>query len=202
MVKVLPDPVTPSSVCDAKPACNPSPAGDSRGLIPCGLKLDCTLKGSGHGIPMVISEQPCIIIQPEPNAAQLGSDADAQLRLTPTLSSLIYARLRNTDSALAQLVEQMTVNHWVAGSSPAGGAKQIKPRTAWFFYFRRSAGREEPSWVRLGFRRAPLDANRTPETYQSRAGGAKYIKPRTAWFFYFRRSAGREEPSWVRLGFR
>ena len=27
------------------------------------------------------------------------------------------------DSALAQLVEQMTVNHWVAGSSPAGGAK-------------------------------------------------------------------------------
>ena len=28
------------------------------------------------------------------------------------------------DSALAQLVEQMTVNHWVAGSSPAGGAKQ------------------------------------------------------------------------------
>lgn len=29
-------------------------------------------------------------------------------------------------SALAQLVEQMTVNHWVAGSSPAGGAKQEK----------------------------------------------------------------------------
>ncbi len=25
-------------------------------------------------------------------------------------------------SALAQLVEQMTVNHWVAGSSPASGA--------------------------------------------------------------------------------
>ena len=29
-------------------------------------------------------------------------------------------------SALAQLVEQMTVNHWVAGSSPAGGAKYKK----------------------------------------------------------------------------
>ena len=28
----------------------------------------------------------------------------------------------NYNSALAQLVEQMTVNHWVAGSSPAGGA--------------------------------------------------------------------------------
>ena len=26
-------------------------------------------------------------------------------------------------SLLAQLVEQMTVNHWVAGSSPAEGAK-------------------------------------------------------------------------------
>ena len=27
-----------------------------------------------------------------------------------------------TYSVLAQLVEQMTVNHWVAGSSPADGA--------------------------------------------------------------------------------
>ena len=83
--------------------------------------------------------------------------------------------MRITHSALAQLVEQLTVNQWVAGSSPAGGAKYIKPRIAWFFYFWRSAGREEPSWVRLGFRRAWLDANRTPETYQSRAGGAKYL---------------------------
>tara|TARA_Y100000813_G_scaffold181941_1_gene151304 strand:- start:262 stop:363 length:102 start_codon:yes stop_codon:yes gene_type:complete len=33
---------------------------------------------------------------------------------------MLKYRLR---SALAQLVEQMTVNHWVAGSSPAGGAK-------------------------------------------------------------------------------
>ena len=31
------------------------------------------------------------------------------------------------DSALAQLVEQMTVNHWVAGSSPAGGATFLFP---------------------------------------------------------------------------
>ena len=42
--------------------------------------------------------------------------------------TLRYALARETDdvsfddSALAQLVEQMTVNHWVAGSSPAGGA--------------------------------------------------------------------------------
>ncbi len=28
-------------------------------------------------------------------------------------------------SPIAQLVEQMTVNHWVAGSSPAWGASQI-----------------------------------------------------------------------------
>jgi hypothetical protein len=33
-------------------------------------------------------------------------------------------------SALAQLVEQMTVNHWVAGSSPAGGAKYSKKASA------------------------------------------------------------------------
>ena len=35
------------------------------------------------------------------------------------------ACLKRQYSALAQLVEQMTVNHWVAGSSPAGGAKYI-----------------------------------------------------------------------------
>ena len=29
-------------------------------------------------------------------------------------------------SPIAQLVEQMTVNHWVAGSSPARGAKILK----------------------------------------------------------------------------
>ena len=28
-------------------------------------------------------------------------------------------------SPIAQLVEQMTVNHWVAGSSPAWGASRI-----------------------------------------------------------------------------
>ena len=37
-------------------------------------------------------------------------------------------------SALAQLVEQLTVNQWVAGSSPAGGAKFLKAaRCAAFF---------------------------------------------------------------------
>ena len=40
-------------------------------------------------------------------------------------------------SALAQLVEQMTVNHWVAGSSPAGGAKYEKGCTlcSLFYYY-------------------------------------------------------------------
>ncbi len=37
-------------------------------------------------------------------------------------SNELNAKMRFV-SALAQLVEQMTVNHWVAGSSPAGGAK-------------------------------------------------------------------------------
>ena len=42
-----------------------------------------------------------------------------------------------THSALAQSVEQMTVNHWVAGSSPAGGAKFEKPdsKESGFFGF-------------------------------------------------------------------
>ena len=30
------------------------------------------------------------------------------------------------NSSVAQLVEQMTVNHWVTGSSPVGGAIYIK----------------------------------------------------------------------------
>ena len=49
-------------------------------------------------------------------------------------------------SALAQLVEQMTVNHWVAGSSPAGGAKHEKglAKASPFFMFQYNvlAGRE------------------------------------------------------------
>ena len=41
-----------------------------------------------------------------------------------------------TLSALAQLVEQMTVNHWVAGSSPAGGANYEKGcRMCSLFYY-------------------------------------------------------------------
>ncbi len=37
-------------------------------------------------------------------------------------------------SSLAQLVERMTVNHDVAGSSPAGGAKKVSPIGTGFFY--------------------------------------------------------------------
>jgi hypothetical protein len=33
------------------------------------------------------------------------------------------------------LVEQMTVNHWVAGSSPAGGAKFQKALQSQGFFF-------------------------------------------------------------------
>ena len=40
-------------------------------------------------------------------------------------------------SSIAQLAERMTVNHDVAGSSPAGGAKIFDRRTVsnWFVYF-------------------------------------------------------------------
>src|SRR5690606_490144 len=38
-------------------------------------------------------------------------------------------------SALAQSVEQMTVNHWVAGSSPAGGAKILKAVSNHGFFY-------------------------------------------------------------------
>ena len=43
----------------------------------------------------------------------------------------------NLYSSIAQLAERMTVNHDVAGSSPAGGAKIFDRRTVsnWFVYF-------------------------------------------------------------------
>ena len=48
-------------------------------------------------------------------------------------------------SALAQLVEQMTVNHWVAGSSPAGGAIQKKARSIdWAFLYPPFLGEKSP----------------------------------------------------------
>ena len=48
----------------------------------------------------------------------------AQKMLTlPPMPPRMRACCQRHNSALAQLVEQMTVNHWVAGSSPAGGAK-------------------------------------------------------------------------------
>ena len=39
------------------------------------------------------------------------------------LESLSYPSF---NSPIAQSVEQMTVNHWVAGSSPARGAKEYE----------------------------------------------------------------------------
>ena len=44
--------------------------------------------------------------------------------MTITVSFRKIRGLNN--SSVAQLVEQMTVNHWVTGSSPVGGAKYIK----------------------------------------------------------------------------
>ena len=41
----------------------------------------------------------------------------------PVLLAATLKAKQKDYSALAQLVEQMTVNHWVAGSSPASGAK-------------------------------------------------------------------------------
>jgi|GEM_PF-4372015 hypothetical protein len=39
---------------------------------------------------------------------------------------LLWAPQMGLNSPIAQSVEQMTVNHWVAGSSPARGANEFK----------------------------------------------------------------------------
>ena len=65
----------------------------------------------------------------------------------PAMPPRMPACLKRHHSALAQLVEQMTVNHWVAGSSPAGGAKQIKPGRCDRAFLCPDGGQQELSWV-------------------------------------------------------
>ena len=52
-----------------------------------------------------------------------GEDKGSEpvLKLTKRVGNTLY-------SSLAQSVERMTVNHDVAGSSPAGGAKKFRTR--------------------------------------------------------------------------
>ena len=68
-----------------------------------------------------------------PKALQIRA---AALNLPP-----LDARVGN--SALAQLVEQLTVNQRVAGSSPAGGAKLKERLRALFFCARKGPGSTE-----------------------------------------------------------
>ena len=43
--------------------------------------------------------------------------------------------LEKSSGAIAQLVEQMTFNHWVQGSSPCGPTTKIKPPFWWFYFY-------------------------------------------------------------------
>ena len=45
--------------------------------------------------------------------------------LTHATSAITISGLNGLNSPIAQLVEQMTVNHWVTGSSPVRGASII-----------------------------------------------------------------------------
>ena len=50
-----------------------------------------------------------------------------------TRKSVFYTAFADLYSSLAQSVERMTVNHDVAGSSPAGGAKEKDHPIGWSF---------------------------------------------------------------------
>ena len=52
-----------------------------------------------------------------------------------TRKSVFYTAFADLYSSLAQSVERMTVNHDVAGSSPAGGAKKYPRTKVRGFYF-------------------------------------------------------------------
>jgi hypothetical protein len=55
----------------------------------------------------------------------LPKDLFFYLPLTHSAASDYYKRPNQFNSPIAQSVEQVTVNHWVAGSSPARGAKNL-----------------------------------------------------------------------------
>lgn len=54
--------------------------------------------------------------------------------------------LEKSSGAIAQLVEQMTFNHWVQGSSPCGPTKKSKPHLRFLFF---GLGKQDENpWVR------------------------------------------------------
>ena len=68
------------------------------------------------------------------NGEEKGSEP--VLKLTKRVENTLY-------SSLAQSVERMTVNHDVAGSSPAGGANKkelLSTKSSFFVYPSRSRG--------------------------------------------------------------
>jgi hypothetical protein len=54
-----------------------------------------------------------------------GKNWAEELKTACTSETVRYIYELSMSSPIAQLVEQMTVNHWVAGSSPAWGASRI-----------------------------------------------------------------------------
>jgi hypothetical protein len=92
----------------------------------------------------------CQAKAPHLPARPFGSLTTSALDSEPFLPE--NSRLAKSDSLIAQSVEQVTVNHWVGGSSPSQGAiqdKALQQCRAFFF----SAG------VRLG-----LGSQQTPGT--------------------------------------
>jgi hypothetical protein len=53
-----------------------------------------------------------------------GKNWAEELKTACTSETVRYIYELSMSSPIAQLVEQMTVNHWVAGSSPAWGASR------------------------------------------------------------------------------
>ena len=65
----------------------------------------------------------CLLLPLKTLFTMNGEDKGSEpvLKLTKRVENTLY-------SSLAQSVERMTVNHDVAGSSPAGGAKKFRTR--------------------------------------------------------------------------
>ena len=81
---------------------------------------------------------------------------------------LTTRRLPYIYSSLAQSVEHLTVNQVVAGSSPAGGAKQRRPQTRSFFVWVLTLRREPMLKHRVPSSTPPPSHSRKPSSRQAR----------------------------------
>ncbi len=122
-----------------------------------GRDASCCQDGASRGRT---SGQPCPVTPRGPQSARRPTRAatkactDPPFRLTAPAQRLEFRgrRIRQASfhSVLAQLVEQLTVNQRVAGSSPADGANKIRELRPRSRLLPAAEAEDRPSWCQAG----------------------------------------------------